>query len=181
MKRETIDGDRIFVIHDFLSTAECESHIERSEAIGYETFTIGGEVFHGYRDNARVIVEDVVLADTLWALAAEHVPPMIDSQLASGFNPRFRYYRYTGSEAFAPHYDGSARIGDRVSKSTFMVYLTDVSEGGATRFYGDHLQVRFSVQPKLGKALIFEHSILHEGVAVKNGSKYVLRTDIMYG
>ena len=121
MKRETIDGDRIFVIHDFLSSDECKRHIERSEAIGYETFTIGGEVFHGYRDNARVIVEDVVLADTLWALAAEHVPPMIDLQFASGFNPRFRYYRYTSSEAFAPHYDGSSRIGDRVSKLTFMV------------------------------------------------------------
>ena len=36
-------------------------------------------------------------------------------------------------------------------------------------------------RPELGKALIFEHRILHEGVQVEEGSKYVLHTDIMYG
>lgn len=181
MKREAIDGDRIFTISDFLSTEECERHIERSEAIGYETFTIDGEVYHGYRDNSRVILEDPDLAQSLWDRAAECLPPVIGSQPASGFNPRFRYYRYTGDESFAPHHDGSVSIGDRTSKLTFMVYLTDVSRGGATRFYGSDMQVQFAIQPKRGKALIFEHAILHEGVAVEEGAKYVLRTDVMYG
>lgn len=56
MHRESIDGNRIFVIHDFLSAEECARQVERSEAIGYETFAIDGEVYHGYRDNARVIL-----------------------------------------------------------------------------------------------------------------------------
>lgn len=181
MKRELLDGDRIFVIRDFLSAAECQRHVERSEEIGYETFAIDGEVLHGYRDNARVIVDDPVLAASLWSLAGEHMPPLIDSQPASGFNPRFRYYRYTGSEAFAPHYDSSVRIGDRVSKLTFMVYLTDVLKGGETRFYADDFKVTFTVRPERGKALVFDHSILHEGIAAEDGSKYVLRTDVLYG
>lgn len=181
MKRETIDDDRIFVIHDFLSSDECERQVDRSEVMGYETFTIGGEVFHGFRDNARVIVDDQNLADSLWKLAAECVPPMIESKPASGLNPRFRYYRYTGTEAFAPHHDGSVRIGERTSKLTFMVYLTSVAKGGETRFYGDDIKVRHAIQPVIGKALVFEHSILHEGVAVEEGIKYVLRTDVMYG
>ena len=180
MKRELIDGDRIFVIHDFLSADECKRHVERSEAAGYETFTIDGEVIHGFRDNARLIVDDPDLAETLWQMAAEHLPPGGDSQQASGFNPRFRYYRYTGTESFAPHHDGSVRIGERTSKLTFMVYLTDVAKGGETRFYDSDMKVRHAVQPKTGKALIFEHTILHEGVAVEEGSKYVLRTDVMY-
>ena len=181
MKRELIDGHRLFVIHDFLAPGECESHVERSEAIGYETFTIGGEVYHGYRDNARVVVDDADLAETLWQAAAEHLPPIIDSQPAAGFNPRFRFYRYRGTEAFAPHHDGSVRIGERISKLTFMVYLTSVSRGGETRFYDTDLHVSHTIRPTIGKALVFEHAILHEGVAVEDDSKYVLRTDVMYG
>lgn len=37
-----------------------------------------------------------------------------------------------------------------------------------------------SVQPKEGMALVFMHSIWHEGAIVRNGKKYVLRTDVMY-
>lgn len=181
MNRELIDGERIFSIDGFLTVDECQRHVGRSEEIGYETFTIDGEVLHGFRDNARVIVDDPELAETLWPLAARHIPEMLDGQRASGFNPRFRYYRYTGEESFAPHYDGCVKIGDQVSKLTFMVYLTNVSRGGATRFYGKDFKVQFSIQPELGKALVFQHDILHEGVAADSGTKYVLRTDVMYG
>ena len=73
------------------------------------------------------------------------------------------------------------RIGERTSKLTFMVYLSDVARGGETRFYGDGLQVQFAVRPQRGKALVFVHEILHEGVAAQEGTKYVLRTDVMYG
>jgi len=181
MKRELLDGEQIFVIRDFLSPDECEQLIQRSEALGYETFTIDGEVFADYRNNARLIVDDPVLAKTFWPRAAEHLPHIIEGQPASGFNPRFRFYRYTGSEAFAPHHDGSVRLGDQTSKLTFMVYLTDVPKGGETRFYDDDVKLKLSVQPERGKALVFNHIILHEGVAVEAGSKYVLRTDVMYG
>lgn len=37
-----------------------------------------------------------------------------------------------------------------------------------------------SVQPNEGMALVFMHSIWHEGAVVRNGKKYVLRTDVMY-
>ena len=73
------------------------------------------------------------------------------------------------------------RIGERTSKLTFMVYLTNVAKGGETRFYDSDMKITHAVQPTVGKALVFEHAILHEGVAVEEGSKYVLRTDVMYG
>ena len=117
-------------------------------------------------DNSRVIADDAALADSLWERASEHLPRVIDGLPSSGFNSRFRYYRYTGQEAFAPHHDGSVRVDHRASKLTFIVYLTDVSRGGETRFYGEDMQIRFAVQPRRGKALVFEHAILHEGVAV---------------
>jgi prolyl 4-hydroxylase len=69
---------------------------------------------------------------------------------------------------------------------TFMVYLNEEMTGGETRFFEDmqqaFLQQRpyLSVQPKAGMALVFLHSIWHEGAVVHSGQKYVLRTDVMY-
>lgn len=57
--------------------------------------------------------------------------------------------------------------------------------GGETRFFADMEQTflqrpYLSVQPKEGMALVFMHSIWHEGVVVCSGNKYVLRTNVMY-
>ena len=57
---------------------------------------------------------------------------------------------------------------------TFMIYLNDDYEGGQTTF--NHV----TIEPKQGTALIFQHDLEHEGKAVTQGIKYVLRTDIMY-
>ena len=36
------------------------------------------------------------------------------------------------------------------------------------------------MRPEWGKALVFYHRQLHEGLPVVRGRKYVLRTDVMY-
>ena len=68
---------------------------------------------------------------------------------------------------------------------TFMIYLNDGMTGGETRFFMDMeraLKQRpyLSVRPEEGLALVFLHSIWHEGAVVQSGRKYVLRTDVMY-
>jgi hypothetical protein len=40
MRKECLDGERIFVIHDFLSAEECRSFIARSEETGYDVASI---------------------------------------------------------------------------------------------------------------------------------------------
>lgn len=37
-----------------------------------------------------------------------------------------------------------------------------------------------SVLPKTGMALIFNHDTLHEGEPVTKGTKYIIRTEVMY-
>ena len=37
------------------------------------------------------------------------------------------------------------------------------------------------ITPKRGMALFFRHELPHEGRAVRSGTKYVMRTDVMYG
>jgi hypothetical protein len=65
-----------------------------------------------------------------------------------GLNARFRFYRYRPGDYFAPHTDGSwpgSRIidgqllgnayDDRWSQLTFLLFLSDDYDGGATRFH----------------------------------------------
>jgi predicted 2-oxoglutarate/Fe(II)-dependent dioxygenase YbiX len=181
MHLESLDGERIFVIHDLLSAQECEALIARSEGIGYEDAAVGGELLPQLRNNGRAFLEDAVLAANLWERAAPFVPRHRNGSSACGLHERFRFYRYEVAEQFRLHMDGSVRRGeDEESQLTFMVYLSDVEEGGETNFYRAGGILTFAVKPRRGRALAFDHRCLHEGSAVRRGCKYVLRTDVMY-
>ena len=57
-----------------------------------------------------------------------------------------------------------------------MTSLNDEIEGGETAL-PDHEVV---IRPVTGTALVFFHPILHEGREVTRGTKYAVRTDVMY-
>lgn len=58
---------------------------------------------------------------------------------------------------------------------------TEPLRGGATTFHSADLQRRLDVDPKIGRALIFQHRrLLHSGDKVISGIKYTMRSDIMY-
>lgn len=183
MHVEQLDGDKIFVIHNFLSPAECEQYIAASEGIGYidaPITTAGGFIMRkDIRDNERVIHDDPVMAAELWERAKPVMPAKLKRWNAVGLNERFRYYRYDVGQKFARHYDGCyERSNGERSFLTFMVYLNGGCEGGDTVFH--HCRPSLRICPELGKALVFIHDILHEGAPVTKGRKYVLRTDVMY-
>ena len=180
MHRQSLDGDAVFLIHDLLAPAECEALVARSEALGYEFATVGGESLPGYRNNARATLTDPALAADLWARAAPHVPATFGGWHATGLCDRFRVYRYETAESFGLHQDGVVTRGDKESRLTFLVYLSAVEQGGETRFYQPGRRLEFTVQPHPGTALVFEHPRLHEGAPVLRGRKYVLRTDVLY-
>lgn len=53
--------------------------------------------------------------------------------------------------------------------------------GGATTFFSNDEKRRLDVHPKAGRVLIFQHRrLLHSGDDVLAGTKYTVRTDIMY-
>ena len=185
MRKEPLDHDRIFVVHDFLNADECRSFVTRSEQAGYDDATIktalGESVNKGIRDNARLILDDPSLALTLWERVGQFIPSNLEGCRVLGLNERFRFYRYDPGQKFAPHFDGYFERGNERSQLTFMVYLNDDFTGGETKFYGGDLTaLRVSVRPQRGMALVFAHLQLHEGAAVVEGRKYVLRTDVMY-
>ena len=84
---------------------------------------------------------------------------------AVGLNERFRFYRYDPGQRFARHTDGSFRRDNgEQSHFTFLVYLNDGFDGGATAFHENRASLL--VTPERGKALVFYHRQLHEGMPV---------------
>ena len=184
--KEDVDPGKVLLIHDFLSGEACAALIQRSEALLYEPGTVAGEIIEHVRNNERVVVDDVALASDLFR-RAEPFLPAIQGHTLVGFNERWRFYRYGPGQTFNPHRDGAyTRMNSyEQSQVTFMIYLNDGMTGGETRFFADMEHVvqhrpYLSVQPREGMALVFLHSIWHEGAMVHSGQKYVLRTDVMY-
>jgi hypothetical protein len=187
MTREELDGERVWVIDDFLSREECAALIRRSEALAYETGTVADVLVTDFRNNDRVMIDDTALAADLFGRARPFLPEVFDGQILAGFNERFRFYRYGPGQTFKPHRDGAYQRLKPWQESllTFMVYLNDQVVGGETRFFAgmEHAfrqQPMLVVTPKEGMALVFVHRIIHEGATVQSGRKYVLRTDVMY-
>lgn len=114
-----------------------------------------------------------------------------------GLNSLFRLCRYLPGGHFAPHFDGhfDKSCSER-SLKTFMVYLNGNFTGGATNFvneqqtlYMDEASGKYcaeqknilhSMQPQTGLAIVFNHFRLHEGAQLREGQKYILRTDVMF-
>lgn len=186
MEADIIIPDRILTIDNFFSPAECAEHIQLSEDEGYAAATIhtkfGAVMNTDVRNNARLVYDSPMLAQDLWERVQPFMPSPLFSLPAVGLNERFRYYRYDPDQTFKPHTDGSfKRDNGEKSQVTLLIYLNDDFEGGATRFDIREPYGEFAVEPRAGMALLFLHSFRHEGVVVRSGRKYVLRTDVMYG
>ncbi|MEZ4298718.1 MAG: 2OG-Fe(II) oxygenase [Polyangiaceae bacterium] len=169
------------VVADLLTPEECRAWIARIEAAGPSLAPIttarGAVVDEGIRNNTRVMFDDVALAADLFARIAPHCPPRMKGMDLCGANERLRCYKYEPGQRFAPHHDGAFfRSDNERSFLTFMVYLNDDFEGGET----DLMSLGKVIQPKPGRALLFQHAILHEGRTVTRGIKYAVRSDVMY-
>jgi hypothetical protein len=183
MEKEELDGERIFLLHHFLTPEECEHFIARTEAVGFAdapiTTSAGFVMRKDIRNNDRVILDDKELARQLFERARPLLPATWSGWELCGLNERFRFYRYDPGQYFALHGDGYyERANGERSHFTFMVYLNEGFEGGATYF--ECGRESLEVVPRTGMALVFSHPLLHEGTAVERGRKYVLRTDVMY-
>jgi prolyl 4-hydroxylase len=168
-----------FTISNFLPPEECDRYIALSESKGYHPATVetgrGAKRIESVRNNDRVLYTSEALAADLWERIAPYVPARVGNSSPIGLNELFRFYKYTPGQRFKKHRDGSyIRNEWEASYYTLLIYLNDGYEGGETTLTGH------TVLPEKGLALVFLHTVLHEGTEVKEGLKYVLRTDIMY-
>jgi len=188
----TWSAHNIGTMADFLSAAECDDYIRLGETAGFDEAPIstaqGMVIMKDVRNNERVMFDDHERTQALYERLAPHLSPLFQKKWAPvGLNERLRLYRYDVGQLFDWHYDGHfARSNGQRSMFTFMVYLNDDFEGGATSFslvgYGvASIGDMIRITPRKGMALLFHHPILHRGDTVTARRKYVLRTDVMYG
>jgi prolyl 4-hydroxylase len=176
-------GQLYWSVADVFDAAECAQFIAKIEALQPSVAPIttahGSVVSTHTRNNDRVMFDDQALADTLALRLKAALPPTLCGRPLAGVNARFRGYRYAPGQAFKPHLDGSYQPSPTLSSElTLLLYLNEGFAGGETRFFlGDPT----SITPQRGAALLFVHAVLHEGVELIRGQKYVLRSDIMYG
>jgi predicted 2-oxoglutarate/Fe(II)-dependent dioxygenase YbiX len=181
--------DNVATIAGFLSAAECDDYIRLGEATGFEeapiTTSRGMMMMKDVRNNDRVMIDDPARALALYQRLSDDLAPRFQRTWTRvAFNERLRLYRYDIGQQFDWHRDGYfQRPNGERSFFTFMVYLNDDFDGGATSFSDDGFGFpggMLRITPAKGMGLLFHHPILHRGDPVTTGRKYVLRTDVMY-
>jgi len=186
--------NKFAIILDHVFTKEeCDSLIKLSEEIpeNYEIAKINYEdeqiIDTTYRNNQRWLHFDNQLAQTFFEKIKSYIPSEIEGNRVSCLNERLSFLKYSAGEYFRAHEDGYYIRPDNseISYITVQIYLNDVKEedGGATTFIKDaynRIYQDYRVIPKVGRVLLFEHNIEHEGSLLKNGFKYCIRTDVMY-
>ena len=178
-----LNASLVRIVDNVFPESICEEWIARVEDVELDVATITthrGQILNTrIRNNTRLIVDDEDLAQAYWKLIKPHVDETIFGWTAHGLNERFRLYRYDPGQYFAPHYDGSfVRNDQEHSLLTVLLYLNGNFTGGGTNMldFPDNPPI----EPQTGRMLLFQHHLLHEGQQVTSGTKYVLRTDVMF-
>jgi prolyl 4-hydroxylase len=171
----------VWTVDDALPAAERDAYVRRLREGEAEVAPIvghhGPEVDLAVRNNTRVMWDDAAEANGLLARVASAVPPVLSGFRLAGANPRLRVYRYGPGERHGAHWDTVVELDGGVrSLVTLVFYLNDGFEGGET----DFPELGRTIAPRAGRALLFQHRILHEATEVRSGEKLVLRTDILY-
>lgn len=190
-----------FTLDNALSPEECAMLIATAEASGaYQPAGLGAAgkqtVSASLRSSDRLITDDKRLAELMWERVRDHVPVCFRGRRVLGLNEQLKFLRYQPGQFFKAHFDGAfLRPGtDNTTCITLQFYLSPGLEGGATRFVAalprelrtGHAALPAGLQDadceaRQGRALLFQHDILHEGATVERGIKYTVRADIEYG
>lgn len=177
----------VVVIDEFLSPKECQQLIQASENKFTHSRVVDKETGEFVEHSARTSMS------TSFIRGENDIVKTIERRIAELLNwsvengEGLQVLRYQDGGEYKPHFDffnadetGSKkqmeRGGQRVG--TFLMYLSEVEAGGATRFP----TMNFEVRPKTGMALYFGDVLLtgqsdpltlHASVPVTQGVKYI--------
>ncbi len=201
-----------FQLSGVFSDEECRRLIELSEQLGYlpdAAVSLPRSIRHN--DNMVWIVDDAS-HELIWRRVAAYCTDedgIFEGDAGVGLNQRFRFYRYGEGDYFQPHTDGAwpgSRVSDgelvtnafpdRFSRMTFLIFLNEDFEGGATRFLtnadspglpakrGDRVSI-VDIRTPAGGVLCFPHGFhplhcLHSSEPITRGRKYIIRSDLLY-
>jgi hypothetical protein len=180
----------LWTVPALFTPAECAALLEGTAGAEWLPATVnaaeGRVVDARVRNSTTAVLRDPALADELFRRVLPHVPARMSTELGGrGRTPMevarvfvpLRIYRYEVGQHFGLHQDQSYAGEDGTrSLLTLMVYLNEGFRGGET----DFPEQERTIVPRTGDALLFQHMLLHAGKAVEEGTKYVLRSDVLY-
>lgn len=197
---DTFLEDQVLLLKNVFTPTECQTFVDFIDSQPLE-LTPPKKRGEADRINYRVSISSPEFAGRLWTVLRPHLPsfpypasvtpPAAGARIAHSLNSNIRVYKYTPSQRFNPHYDDSVRDAKTgaVSEWTLLIYLTGVEDGvrgGETIFYPNSkakASEAMVVPLTRGTALLHRHGgecLLHEGSQVRSGTKYILRSDIMF-
>jgi len=199
-----------FVIHNFLNADECQDLIHLANTLSSTGFHYVTEAAHTDEEGTTHIVklqeankhklsvfEHAPTTQNLWkkleTIIMPHITTFMKHTLCGkpiGLNPRLRVLRYDApdEDVFEPHFDATTRVNDSTSLLTVLIYLNDGGgkdfDGGETCFL-DSKSMKLNeastiVTPSTGDVVVFEHDLFHSSATLKFGTKYILRTDVLF-
>jgi len=198
-----------FVIDNFLNAAECEQLIHLATKLSSTGFHYVTEASHIDNDGITHIVklqeankhklsvfQHTATIKMLWDKMEPIIQPHIRNFIQHtncgqpvGLNPRLRVLRYdaTDNDVFEPHFDATTKVNNMTSLLTVLIYLNDGGvdfSGGETSYLDHHISRSIdsctNIVPSRGKVVIFEHDLYHSSIPLEWGTKYVLRTDVLF-
>lgn len=196
------ENPRIFVVHDFLTAAECDEVMAVGQELGLPAARVNSAsgVDQEHRKSKSSAAWRRSRPDKFARLEfvrqrVQQLTRVSDNQLEVS-----QVTKYDVGDYFKPHHDSYEagfphskgrcpdRLGNRVV--TVFVYLNDVNSGGQTRF--TELEPQLDVVPKQGMACVFFPGLLksathlgtaggrapntkHEGRPVLAGEKWIMQ------
>jgi prolyl 4-hydroxylase len=191
-KLEMLEGirDHVFILDNILTEYECDEIIDIAENTGFKIAGIytdeNGEtlVDTTKRRSLRCILDSAEFADRLWKRIQHGIFQKLPGGLvAKRLNDHLRILKYTAGDSFVMHRDGTYVTPDMTESSqyTVLIYLNTDYEGGFTTYYNAAESAGVPVIPKKGSVVIQHQKCLHGVPPLISGTKYALRTEVMYG
>lgn len=190
---EVVTEDQIIIVKKLFNGDLCNELIKKFEALKLETTPLIKSKEYAARVNDRLLLNDPNASENLWnylqdiLLQDDYDENIVQKtfQHAIGLNPQLRVYRYQKGHYFGKHFDDSVDALSGKTGWTLLIYLTgdDEFDGGGTIFYPDTRGDPLNIHPSKGMALLHKHGddcLMHEAEIVKNGYKWVLRSDIVF-
>ena len=197
-----------FTVEQCLTPDECTALINLSHTKGYQPALLNAGAAQilatDTRKSERCMIDDKALAAALYARIEHLIPTTLTNPYNKkvfqpvGLNERLRFLKYNVGDYFVQHMDGTyvrpmghPQYGER-SMLTYLVYLNEDFDGGALamEWQGDDSKkgqkgqrrghVVHHIQPKCGEVVVHDHQILHEAMVVTKGTRYCIRTDVMF-
>jgi prolyl 4-hydroxylase len=179
------------MLENVLTDHECDEIINIAESVGFKIAAIYTDksdektvVDVDKRRSYRCILDSAEFADRLWKRIQNGIIKRLPIGLvAKRLNERLRILKYKEGDMFVMHRDGNYMTPDmsEISQYTVLVYLNDGYEGGYTTYYNSAGETGVPVIPKKGSVVIQHQNCLHCVPPLVSGTKYALRTEVMYG